>query len=346
MLRAKHFNPYLRERITRLSQHDHSPREIVKIIAEEENVHIHRDGVKRLLTRAKDCRHLCDANRSGRNVTFGDEIRTFIDQKMYENNELTGCQLSNIIKAEFNVNISSSTVNRIRNKLGWRPAHPKYCQIVRDVNKLKRIDFCSMLIQDINILKTVIFTDECCVQLERHKRIIWKKGKDELMVLRSRAKHPVKVHIWAGISWYGATDVIIMNEKTRINSQIYIDILRKGLIPFITKHFTDRSYIFQADSAPVHKSNETMRFITENNLNYTPIFWPPESPDLNAIENVWHEMKEYLRGTAKPNNLAELIQGILTFWSTVTPAKCRKYMRHIAKVIPPVLENKGGPTLH
>lgn len=72
-----------------------------------------------------------------------------------------------------------------------------------------------------DLLKQMIFTDESCIQLERHKRVIWMKKGEKLMTLRSRAKHPVKVHVWAGINWRGATDIIIMPQTFCINSEAY-----------------------------------------------------------------------------------------------------------------------------
>lgn len=71
---------------------------------------------------------------------------------------------------------------------------------------------------------------------------------------------------------------------------------------------------------------------------------PPESPDLNPIENLWHELKEYLRAKVKPRNQCELVEGITQFWSTVTIRKCRKYIGHLRKVIPKVMELKGDAT--
>ena len=61
---------------------------------------------------------------------------------------------------------------------------------------------------------------------------------------------------------------------------------------------------------------------------------PAESPDLNSIENLWHEMKEFIRREAKPTTKQELIDGIVRFWETVTVEKCNKYINHLKKVIP------------
>ena len=47
------------------------------------------------------------------------------------------------------------------------------------------------------------------------------------------------------------------------------------------------------DNAPSHKAARTMREFNERNV--TPIEWPPYSPDLNPIENVWNLMKNYIQ---------------------------------------------------
>ena len=82
-----------------------------------------------------------------------------------------------------------------------------------------------------------------------------------------------------------------------------------------------------------------MRFIEEKHINYWPT--PAESPDLNPIEMIWHELKNYLRRFVKPTNKEQLVNGIQEFWQTVTPEKCQRYIGHLRKVVPEVIRREG-----
>ena len=81
-----------------------------------------------------------------------------------------------------------------------------------------------------------------------------------------------------------------------------------------------------------------MKFIQDNNINYWPT--PAESPDMNSIENLWHELKHFLRTVVKYTNKEELVAGIQGFWDTVKPERCRRYISHLKKVLPAVVERR------
>lgn len=67
----------------------------------------------------------------------------------------------------------------------------------------------------------------------------------------------------------------------------------------------------------------------------------PESPDRNPIENVWGSMKEFLRNKYKPRGQEDLKKGIK---KKLTPAKCTRYINHMNRVMPVVIEKAGGPS--
>ena len=123
---------------------------------------------------------------------------------------------------------------------------------------------------------------------------------------------------------------------------LFVEILGQTLIPFVEETFAGKEHRFMQDNDPKHTSGHASNYLTEHNINWWKT--PAESPDLNPIENLWHELKEYIRREIKPKTEEELVRGILTFWDTVTIAKCTKYINRLNKVIPKVKELEGGAT--
>ena len=126
-----------------------------------------------------------------------------------------------------------------------------------------------------------------------------------------------------------------------MDAKMYIEILRNTLKPFLDEVYPDCHRLFQ-DNDPKHTSRMAVKFFSDNGINWWKT--PPESPDCNPIENLWHEMKEYLQREIKPHHKEELVTGIQKFWETVDVPKCTRYIRHLRKVRPRVIELEGAAT--
>ena len=101
----------------------------------------------------------------------------------------------------------------------------------------------------------------------------------------------------------------------------YTEILQTTLLPFIQEKYPGGHRLMQ-DNDPKHTCSVAQSFYTANNINWWKT--PAESPDINPIENMWHEMKEFMRSEIKPHTKEELVQGIQQFWKTVDVAKCTR----------------------
>ena len=126
-----------------------------------------------------------------------------------------------------------------------------------------------------------------------------------------------------------------------MDAPVYVNILQQTLLPFVRSMYAD-GHRFMQDNDYKHTSKLGKSFLRTYDINWWKT--PPESPDLNPIENLWHELKEYLRREIKPKSKDELVDGIVQFWGSVSGEKCRKYIRHLHKVIPRVIELGGAAT--
>ena len=153
--------------------------------------------------------------------------------------------------------------------------------MIQEVNKEKRpawaIKNKDMFWED------VIYTDETTVQIETHRRTCcYKKGQKPRY--KPKPKHPIKVHVWAGISYRGRTSLCIFEGK--MNAPLFVMILERCLVPFLRAVYPDR-----------HRLCKTMTlFYEKRGISWWPT--PPES--LNPIENLWHDLKEFILREVKP----------------------------------------------
>ena len=261
-----------RARIVSLWKAKFTVKDIVERLAEE-GVQVSRTAIYNLITKFHKTGSVGDMGKRPHSSILGEEHYRFVDELMAENTDLTSRQLYAAFKEAYpSVAVSVSTMKRARRHLGWTSKRTSYCQLISDVNKEKRMDWCldQVLAGDLEF-EDVIWTDECSVQLELHQKITYRKDGQPMKMV-SRPKHPPKVHVWGGISARGATAVVIFTGI--LTATRYTDILDTALVPFIPQNYP-AEHRFQQDNDPKHTSRWAQRYFEEKQINW----WrtPPSS---------------------------------------------------------------------
>ena len=107
----------------------------------------------------------------GRPTKAGSPVKRKIDEVYRRDPEVTASELKNVLEQEFpSLRMGVSTVKRARKMAGWICTQTRYCQMVRDANKIKRLEFCQKVIDTNDDFNNIIFTDESSVELSQQQR--------------------------------------------------------------------------------------------------------------------------------------------------------------------------------
>ena len=93
------------------------------------------------------------------------------------------------------------------------------------------------------------------------------------------------------------------------NSEVFNTWLENSLIPELPSNT-----VIVMDNAAFHKSAKTRQIIEKS--GHTLKFLPPYSPDLNPIENCWHQIKSRLRPIIQGviGNLSGALEEVMKFF--------------------------------
>ena len=104
--------------------------------------------------------------------------------------------------------------------------------MIRNANKVKRMEHCKEWIAFSSDLEDMLFSDETSVALESNARFCnRKKGR---VVNKPVPKHPAKIHVWGGITRDGPGPMIMF--KGILDTDMYKREICDGcLLPWVDK---------------------------------------------------------------------------------------------------------------
>lgn len=257
---------------------------------------------------------------------------------------LTSSQIRAQMETDYGVNVSSQTIRRRlqENNLHGRMARKK--PLVSLKNTKKRLRFATdHLAKGLNFWNLIVWSDESKFNVFGNdgRPYVRRPPLKELdpKYTKKTVKHGgSSVMVWGCFTAFGVGPIVKIDGI--MNGEMYKNILKENL----ATEYADNlplAWIFQHDNDPKHCSKVVKSWLATQSIKL--LEWPPQSPDLNPIENLWGIIKRVI-AARKPTNKDMLWKVIQEEWHKITPGQCASLVASMPKRCSTVLKQKGYPT--
>jgi transposase len=196
-----------------------------------------------------------------------------------------------------------------------------------------------------NQWQRVLFTDECrfCLFQSDGRMRVWREpGQQNLpQNVRISENQGPSVHVWAGITLHGKTELVFLERNVNANS--YGELLETHAIPFMQQVFGGlNNCILQDDNAPAHRAAAVQ--LLKQQLGVRSLRWPSRSPDMNPIEHVWSFLKRAIQRENPPDSLRQLREALHNAWQQLPQRLLQQLILGMPRRITALIQARGGYT--
>ncbi len=337
MVKSKELTEVQRNTIKVLSEEGYS----VRMIAERTGTP--KSTVQDTLKRLERNGTLKSLPRSGRPKATNSRLDRRIVQMAENSSDPNAIDIAERLAETSIAQISSQTIrNRLHdNDMYGRVKASK--PLLTKKHMARRLEFARKYQNwTISDWKKVLWSDETKISLHGSdgKRYTWRKATERLKPkhVKRTIKYDKSIMVWGCFSWNGVGELNIIDGT--MTSAVYVRILKDSMQPSARRLF-DESYIFQQDNDPKHTAKNTREWMEREQIEI--LDWPPQSPDLNPIENLWWHVKQEI-SKLKLGKLDELHDGLKRAWESISNERCRKLIESMPRRIDQVIKNNGSWT--
>lgn len=276
-----------------------------------------------------------------------------IKRMISENGNLTANKIIAKLKDEIKDGTpipSKRTVCRFLQVNGYIIRVLKRKTMLRPQNVQKRLEWAKKHVnKDASYWDRIIWSDETTIQaIPSKKQVLFRAHKSveskDLPSVPVAQGGGFSVMFWGCFSVLGRGELVALTET--VNSETYCDTLEKYLMPDLNfiRNVLKKDMLFMQDNARPHTAKATVEFLKKHKVKV--LEWPPQSPDMNPIENIWAWIKR--RRDEKfphfPKNRDELIEQVFSIWEELDDEWFIPYARSVGRRVEAVLKAKGGNT--
>jgi len=283
--------------------------------------------------------------QKGQPKKLTDREEAEIVRKVKKNPRLSAPELKAELFADHGKTVSAQTVRRTIKKQGYNGRVARKKPLLSERNRKLRENFAKEYAKkDQSWWDDVIFLDESKFNLfgSDGKTMVWRKPNTELQKqhLRPTVKHGGgSVMIWGCISSKGVGNLVFIDGI--MNQDKYLKILEENLKQSAEKMGIRNTFKLYQDNDPKHKAYKVRSWLLYNCPKVLET--PPQSPDLNPIENLWSELDRRVHKTPI-SSISALKERLQEEWAKIGPEYTQKIIANMPKRLNDTLRNNGYHT--
>lgn len=208
-----------------------------------------------------------------------------------------------LIKRQFRISLSRSSVSRLLKQLGLSPQRPlrrAYQQNPEAVEQWLKEDFSHICKEAQKVGATTYFADEAGVRSEYHSGTTWGIRGQTPVVSSTGVRFGLNVI--SVVNRQGKLRFMVFNG--RLNGDLFIQFLRRLLYGAIHPIF------LIVDGHPAHRSAAVRKFTASTEGKLRLFYLPTYSPELNPDEQVWNHLKNHTIGKQCITSLEQMTKAV------------------------------------